>query len=68
MARVHLDRRVCQAYGNCVLEAADYFDLDEDENLGVVLKDVVVPTDEGRVLAAARSCPVQAIEMSEAGN
>lgn len=68
MSRLHLDRKVCQAYGNCVMEAPDYFNLDDADDLGVVLKETVEPADEERVVAAARSCPVQAIQLIEAAD
>ena len=63
--RVTADTDTCQAFGNCLLEAPDVFDLDE-ENAAVVVLQAHPP--EGlrpAVEAAVRNCPVQALTLHE---
>jgi len=57
----------CQAYGNCLLEAPDVFDLDDEAGVAVVLQ--AHPREDLRsaVEAAVRSCPVQALTLVEDG-
>jgi ferredoxin len=63
--RVIADTETCQAYGNCLLEAPDVFDLDDETAAVMVLQ--VNPPEELRpaVEAAVRSCPVQALTLQE---
>jgi ferredoxin len=63
--RVIADTETCQAYGNCLLEAPDVFDLDDETAAVVVLQ--ANPPEELRpaVEAAVRSCPVQALTLQE---
>lgn len=58
----------CQAYGNCLLEAPDVFDLDDEAGVAVVLQ--AHPAEDLRtaVEAAVRSCPVQALTLVEGEN
>lgn len=61
--KVTLDRTLCNGYGNCVMEAPEVFDLD-DEALGIVLQDEPPAEQLERTEAAARTCPVQAISLA----
>lgn len=60
--KVTVDRGKCQGYGNCVLAAADVFDLD-DAGMAVVIEES--PSEDRRtaVEEAVRSCPVAAISL-----
>ena len=62
--KVKADVKVCQGYGNCVTGAVDVFDLDDDGTV-VLLKAEIPDADRGRVEEAARSCPVNALEVDE---
>lgn len=63
--RISADTATCQAYGNCLLEAPDVFDLD-DESAAVVVLQTSPPEDlRPAVEAAVRSCPVQALALHE---
>ena len=57
---VRVDRTKCQGYANCLVEAPDVFDLD-DEAKAVVLRQPDA-TEHEAVRRAARSCPVEAIQ------
>ncbi|WP_300006903.1 ferredoxin [Pseudonocardia sp.] len=60
MAVVRADLGACQGYANCMTDAADYFDIDDD-GVVVVLRSTVPDEHRGRVEEAARSCPVNAL-------
>lgn len=64
--RITVDIPACQAYGLCVMEAADYFEIDEEADKVAVLKVEVSDADEGIVEAAQRACPVVAIRLERA--
>ncbi len=63
--RVTVDLGRCNAYGNCVIEAPDVFDIDDANGLAIVLD--ANPPEEKRkkVEAAARLCPVLAIAIED---
>lgn len=60
MARIEANLGLCQGYANCVIEADDVFDVD-DEGTVVLLSTEVPEADRERVEAAARTCPVNAL-------
>lgn len=62
---VTVDPGSCQAYGNCLLEAPDVFDLDEEGAVAVVLQSNPPEQLRAAVEAAVRSCPVQALTLTE---
>ena len=65
MARVHIDRSKCQAYGNCFDEAPELFALDAD-GYGEVRGDGTVPEGlQEQARSALRSCPARAITMAD---
>lgn len=64
MPRVSAEPETCKGYGNCVIAAADYFDID-DAGVVVVLKHEVPEASRGHVEAAIRSCPVSALRIEE---
>jgi ferredoxin len=57
--RIDVDRDVCQGNGVCVAIAPEYFDLDEEGTVHLLVGDV--PADSGIVATAVDSCPVQAL-------
>lgn len=73
---VKADRNTCQGYGNCVMKAPKYFDLDDD-GLVFLKRPGVDPTelvqtaeidadDLERVEDAVNSCPVSALTIEDA--
>lgn len=59
--RVVVELSKCQGYANCVVEAPDLFDLDEEAGKAVVTVDHVDPALEGDAERAVANCPVAAI-------
>jgi ferredoxin len=61
--KIVLDEEACMGYANCVIEAPDLFDIDEDTDKAVVL----VETPEGDQVTAAREavrvCPAVALRL-----
>jgi ferredoxin len=64
---VTFDPATCQGYANCLIEAPEIWDFDEDQNRAVLRLTAV--DDELRVKAesSARCCPAQAIRVEEPG-
>lgn len=58
--RIKAELDVCQGFGNCVVNAPDLFDLDDDDVV-VVLRDLVDDAERAHAEHAARSCPVSAL-------
>lgn len=63
--KVSVDQSVCQAYANCIVEAPDVFDLDEENGKVVALLVEPDPDQYDQVRAAAAACPVRAITILE---
>jgi ferredoxin len=59
---VKADLGECMGYGNCVLNAEDYFD--EEDGLVVIKRTEVDDADLPRVQEAVASCPVMALTLS----
>lgn len=58
---VRIDRLICVGFGDCIDEAADAFELDDD---GIaVFRDGADQTEHGRIRAACEACPVDAISL-----
>ena len=64
MVSIHTDRTTCAGYGNCVLAAPAFFDIDE-QDLVVVLKDDVAEAEVEEVKRAAYECPSESIAIKE---
>jgi ferredoxin len=62
--RIKADAGKCQGYGNCVDLAPDHFDLDDD-GIVVVLRGPLDEPERKTVGDAVRSCPVQALWLSD---
>jgi ferredoxin len=63
--RAVVDLDTCQGYANCIVEAPDVFDLDEETNKVVLLIEAVPPDLEDDARRAAASCPVTAIALED---
>jgi len=63
MSTIEADFEACQGYGNCVVGAPAYFDLNDD-GVVVVLSDQVAESDHAQVETAVRSCPVSALRLA----
>ncbi|HST43334.1 MAG TPA: ferredoxin [Conexibacter sp.] len=63
--RVTVDLGRCNAYGNCVIEAPDVFDIDDGSGLAIVLDEHPPEERRAKVTAAARLCPVLAITVED---
>lgn len=63
--RVSVDQSVCREYANCIVEAPDVFDLDEESGKVVALVLEPDPSMSDEVRAAASACPVRAITVHE---
>lgn len=59
--RLEVDVARCQGYANCIVEAPDLFDFDEDTGKAVVLVAQVAETHEDQARRAIADCPVAAI-------
>ena len=62
--RLLFDPAKCQGYANCLIEAPELWDFDEDENRAVLRQEHA--HDEAlraRADASARCCPAQAIQI-----
>ncbi len=60
------DGSKCQGYANCLIEAPEIWDFDEDQNRAVLRSDSVVPESRAKAEASARCCPAQAITIEGA--
>lgn len=63
--RVHADRGLCIGSGQCVMNAPDVFDQDEDEGHVWLKTDTPPPELAGDVRRAAAMCPAMAITTTE---
>ncbi|GAB3580884.1 hypothetical protein GCM10027445_51890 [Amycolatopsis endophytica] len=55
----------CQGYANCLIEAPEVWDFDEDANSAVLLQADPPDVLRGKAEAAARCCPAKAITLEE---
>ena len=62
MYRVKADLGVCQGFANCVTNAPDLFDIDDDDMV-VVLKELVTDEERAHAEQAIRACPVDALSL-----
>lgn len=65
MISVHVDRSLCQGFGNCVLAESAVFDID-DEGLAVVDEAAVTEARADAIKRAAYDCPTEAITVTGA--
>ncbi|MGQ4600341.1 ferredoxin [Nocardia sp. R6R-6] len=64
MVHVSIDRDKCQGYGNCIMEAPDVFDLDND-GLVTLLDSGEIDATQPGVIGAVKSCPVHALRLRD---
>ncbi|HWB66102.1 MAG TPA: ferredoxin [Mycobacteriales bacterium] len=64
MPRVKADAGLCEGHANCIVEAGEVFDLD-DEGLVVVLKETITEAEREDVERAVQACPVSALSLLE---
>ncbi|MEU6661971.1 ferredoxin [Streptomyces sp. NPDC046821] len=55
----------CQGYANCLIEAPEVWDFDEDENKAVLRLENPDDAVRAHVESSARCCPAQAIRVEE---
>lgn len=65
MIAIKADLDLCQGYANCVAEADDVFDLDDDTELVTVVRRTLDDSESARVKRAVSSCPVKALSMTQ---
>lgn len=63
--KVHLDQRLCAVHGECVLEAPEVFDLDDDDDVAIVLLENPPEAMRAQVERAVSACPVAAITIED---
>jgi ferredoxin len=63
--RVHADRDSCVSSGQCVMNAPDVFDQDEDDGVVFLKTDTPPPELARDVRQAAAMCPAMAITLTE---
>ena len=63
--RVHADRDSCVSSGQCVMNAPDVFDQDEDDGVVSLKTDTPPPELATDVRRAAAMCPAMAITLTE---
>lgn len=62
--RLLFDPAKCQGYANCLIEAPELWDFDEDENRAVLRQEHVHDESlRGKAEGSARCCPAQAIQI-----
>ena len=62
--KVRINQDLCQGHGMCVLACPDLFRLNDDDGHAYVVQADVPGDLEGSVDQAARSCPEQAITLT----
>lgn len=63
--KVRLDQRLCAVHGECVLEAPEVFDLDDDGDTAIVLMENPPEELRAQVERAVDACPVAAIVIED---
>ena len=62
--RLLFDPAKCQGYANCLIEAPELWDFDEDENRALLRQEHVHDESlRGKAEGSARCCPAQAIQI-----
>ena len=63
--RVSFDASACQAYANCLIEAPEVWDFDEEHDIAVLKDEHPEESLRAKVLASVRGCPAQAIKVED---
>lgn len=59
------DRDLCQGYANCIIEAPEIWDFDEDDDTAVLRQEMPPEDLRAKAEASARGCPAHAISIEE---
>lgn len=63
--KIAVDLVACEMHGDCVMEAPEVFDLEDDSDVVTVLNDEPDEALRAKVQAAVRMCPVAAIRIQD---
>lgn len=63
--KVVFDPGRCQGYANCLIEAPEIWDFDEDANTAVLRLELPPEELRAKAEASARGCPAGAITITE---
>jgi ferredoxin len=63
--KIVLEEDVCMGYANCVIEAPELFDIDEDTDKAVVLVERPQGEQQDAAREAVRVCPAVALRLEE---
>lgn len=63
--RMKFDARLCQGYSNCLIEAPEIWDFDEEMDVAVLKNPMIDPGLLERARASVRGCPAHAITLDE---
>lgn len=55
----------CQGYANCIIEAPEIWDFDEEVDTAVLVREVPDEALRGKAEASARGCPAHAITVED---
>ena len=61
--KIHIDNDRCEAHGDCVVAAPEFFDLGEDDDWVTVINESPSESARTALELAARICPVAAIRI-----
>lgn len=59
------DRDKCQGYANCIIEAPEIWDFDEDADTAVLRLELPPEELRAKAEASVRNCPASAISIEE---
>lgn len=59
------DSAKCQGYANCIIEAPEIWDFDEDADTAVLVQELPHESLRAKAEASARGCPAHAITVEE---
>ena len=63
--RLVFDNTKCQGYANCIIEAPELWDFDEDEDIAVLRQDQPGEDVRAKAEASVRGCPAHAITVED---
>lgn len=63
--KVVFDPERCQGYANCLIEAPEIWDFDEDSNTAVLLQELPDEQLRAKAEASMRGCPASAIRIED---
>ena len=63
--QLRIDRTKCQGYANCIIEAPEIWDFDEDEDVAVLRQETPSEDLRAKAEASVRGCPAHAITLED---